>query len=122
LTVEIHAASSIRYKGVQIMKVHNIKFIVIASSLCLAACGSADDENSFSGALNEGFEEGWSEEFVKSCVAEAVKVGAAESDARPACDCVSDKLLPTLDGFSEKVNPPEEKMDAALRACDIPGN
>ena len=96
------------------------KITMVASCVALAACGSADDENSMSGAFNKGFEESWSTEFVKGCVSEAVKVGAAEAEATEACSCVGEKLLPTLDGFTEKMNPPQEKMEQALKACGIP--
>ena len=97
-----------------------LKASVTISFLALASCGSADDENSMSGAFNKGFEESWSTEFVKGCVSEAVRVGAAEAEATEACSCVGEKLLPTLDSFTEKMNPPQEKMETALKACGIP--
>ena len=96
------------------------RITILATSLVclfLAGCGSADDENSFNGALNKGFEEGWFDEFAKSCVAEAVKVGAPEKESTEMCECVSTELFPMLDGWSERINPPQEKMDAALNAC-----
>lgn len=94
--------------------------VLLMSCIGLASCGSADDENSFSGAMNKGFDEGWTKQFVESCVAEAVNVGAPQADATKACECVSGELLGKLDGMSEKINPPQEKMNAALQACGIP--
>ena len=82
-------------------------------ALTLSACGEG---SAFSEELNKG----WSEEFTKECVAEAVKVGAPEADARPACECVSKELTASLDGMSEMMDPPMDKMNAALKACDIP--
>ncbi|MEP2990178.1 MAG: hypothetical protein ABJN65_14450 [Parasphingorhabdus sp.] len=102
------------------MKTYASKMALLISCIGLASCGSADDENSFSGAMNKGFEEGWATEFVDSCVAEAVKVGAPQSDATTACECVSGELVGKLDGISEKINPPKDKMNAALKACGIP--
>ncbi len=102
------------------MKTNASKMVLLISCIGLASCGSADDENSFSVAMNKGFDEGWTTEFVESCVAEAVKVGAPESDATTACECVSGELAGKLDGISEKINPPKEKMNAALKACGIP--
>ncbi len=102
------------------MKSYASKMTLLIFCVGLASCGSADDENSFSGAMNKGFDEGWITEFVESCVAEAVKVGAPQSDAKTACECVSGELVGKLDGISEKINPPKEKMNAALKACGIP--
>lgn len=81
--------------------------------LTLSACGEGS-------AFDDEFNKSWSDEFTKTCVAEAVKVGAPEADAQPACECVTKELATSLDGMTEKLNPPQEKMNAALRACDIP--
>lgn len=102
------------------MKNYLPKTALLISCMALMSCGSADDENSISGAMNKGFDEGWTEQFVESCVAEAVNVGAPQADATKACECVSGELLGKLDGMSEKINPPQDKMNAALQACGIP--
>ena len=91
--------------------------LVFAPLLCLTACGSADDENSFTGAFNKGFEESWNKEFVAGCVAESVKVGASETDSRPICECLAGELEKSLEGISEKMNPPEAKLEAATKVC-----
>ncbi|QTD55081.1 hypothetical protein [Parasphingorhabdus cellanae] len=90
---------------------------VLTATFILSACGSADDENSLTGAFNKNFNESWNTEFVAGCVAEATKAGAAEADATPLCDCMAKELNEKLDGIGEKMNPPQEKLEAAGEIC-----
>ncbi|WP_422345638.1 hypothetical protein [Parasphingorhabdus sp.] len=83
----------------------------------LIACGSADDENSLAGSFAKGFDESWNTEFVAGCVSESKKAGASEADATPVCTCLAEELDKSLDGMSEKMNPPEAKLDAAMEIC-----
>lgn len=90
---------------------------VLAATLILSACGSADDENSIAGAFNKSFDESWSTEFVAGCVTESQKAGATEADATPICTCLAEELDKSLDGITEKMNPPEPKLEAATEIC-----
>lgn len=90
---------------------------VLTFSLALTACGSADDENSLTGAFNKSFDESWGTEFVAGCVTESTKAGATAADATPVCNCLAEELGKNLDGISEKMNPPEAKLDAATEIC-----
>lgn len=90
---------------------------VLPAMLLLAACGSADDENSLTGAFNKSFDEGWNTEFVAGCISESKKAGATEADATPICNCLAEELDKSLDGITEKMNPPQEKLEAATKIC-----
>ncbi len=91
--------------------------LLLAATLALSACGSADDDNSLTGAFNKSFDESWNTEFVAGCVTESKKAGAPESQATPICNCLAEELGKTLDGISEKMNPPEAKLEAATEIC-----
>ncbi|MEP2101454.1 MAG: hypothetical protein ABJP02_02370 [Parasphingorhabdus sp.] len=90
---------------------------ILVLPLVLSACGSADDENSLTGAFSKGFDESWGTEFVAGCVTESKKAGATEADATPICNCLAEELGKSLDGISEKMNPPEAKLEAATEIC-----
>ncbi|GAA0485508.1 hypothetical protein GCM10009096_30300 [Parasphingorhabdus litoris] len=90
---------------------------ILATCLTLSACGSADDEDSLTGAFTKGFDESWNSEFVAGCVTESKKAGATEADATPICTCLAKELDKSLDGISEKMNPPEAKLEAASEIC-----
>lgn len=90
---------------------------IVVVTLGLSACGSADDENSITGAFNKSFDESWNTEFVAGCVTESQKAGATEAAATPICNCLVEELGKTLDGISEKMNPPQAKLEAATEIC-----
>lgn len=90
---------------------------ILVATLALAACGSADDENSLTGSFSKSFDESWNKEFVAGCVTESKKAGATEAAAAPVCDCLAKELNKTLDGMGEKMNPPEAKLEAATEIC-----
>ena len=121
-----------------------IPVVCVTMIASLTACGSATDtedsvdatENSqaadavieptapdvvvdseFSRNLNENFRRQFATNFIRSCVAEAVKAGAQEIVVRPVCECTSGELLKRVNSYVESANPSHEKMMAAARYC-----
>jgi len=77
----------------------------------------AVEDSEFSRNLNENFRVQFTTNFIKSCVAEALKSGAQESVVRPLCECTSSELLKRVNSYAESASPPQEKMMAAASFC-----
>lgn len=77
----------------------------------------AVEDSEFSRNLNENFRVQFTTNFIKSCVAEALKSGAQESVVRPVCKCTSGELLKRVNSYAETANPSQEKMMAAASFC-----
>ena len=91
--------------------------VALGSLFLLSACGSSDDSQGSSGKFSEGFDKGWTTEFVKGCTSEAIKTGMPADESSKVCECMAKHLNKSLDNVAEKINPPEAKANAALEAC-----
>ena len=85
--------------------------VILLASLGLVSCGE----------FEKGFNEQWEKDFAAECAKGAEEQGGNAEIAAKNCECITKELVVSLDGITEKADPPVAKVNAALEKC-VPGS